>query len=197
VRGFDGPDAAGIYYNAAALGYVPSYALGAANAVIMPKVARAWAEGRVDDVHAVLGRSLQFALLGAAPAIVGVMVAYRVAVGFGWAFAEGTPILGVLMVGQAINVACGSVGVTLLMCGYERLVAGSYAVSLAVNTIVSMLLVPILGPLGAAVGTALALSIWNLWLVANLRARIGVDTSVLRFGLGRPVLSAPGPNRSS
>jgi len=194
VRGMDSPEGAGVYFNAAALAFVPSYALQAANAVIMPRVSRAWAEDRLDDVHAVLGQSLRFALVGGVPAIVGVLVAYQLGIGFGWTFAEGVPILGMLMVGQAVHVASGSVGITLLMCGHERLVAGSYAASLALNALVSVTLVPILGPLGAAVGTAVALSAWNLWLVWNLRMRVGVDTSVLRRIIGRPGISGRSPS---
>ncbi len=197
VRSLDSADGAGVYFNAAALALVPAYALSAANAVIMPRVSRAWAEGRIDDVHAVLGRSLRFALAGAIPASAGVMVAYAWGVDLGWAFAEGIPILGVLVAGQLVNVASGSVGITLLMCGYERLVALSYAASLTLNVVVSVALVPVLGPLGAAAGTALALSAWNLWLVANLRARLGVDTSVLRAVFGRPALSGRPPTPSS
>jgi len=198
VRTMDSSEGAGLYYNAAALAFVPSYALQAANSVIMPTVSRAWSEGRLDDVHAVLGKSLRFALLGGIPAVAGVLFAYQLGIGPGWTFAEGVPILGVLMIGQMVNVSCGSVGITLLMCGYERLVAGSYAATLTLNAVVSMTLVPLIGPLGAAVGTAVALAVWNLWLVFNLRARIGVDTSVLRRLFGRPGVSdARRPTRSA
>ena len=186
IGALDSAEGAGLYYNAAAMAYVPSYALNAANAVIMPEVSRAHSEDRLDDVHAVLGKSLRFGIAGGIPAVIGVLVAYRLGAGIGWTFPEGVPILTVLMVGQVVNVLSGSVGITLVMCGYERLVASSYAMSLVVNGAVSVALVPLIGPIGAAVGTATAMAVWNLWLVRHLRARVGVDTSVLRGALGRP-----------
>lgn len=192
VRALDSPDGAGLYFNAAALSFVPGYALHAANMVIMPAVSRAWAERQPDEMHRLLGQSLQFAVVGAVPATLGVIVAYPLGTQFGVTFAEGMPILAVLLAGQAVNVLCGSVGVTLLMSGHERLVAASFAATLTVNVLLSAVLVPILGPLGAAVGTAVALAVWNVWLVVNVRARVGVDTSVARV-----LATGPGPTRLS
>ncbi|MEN0065466.1 MAG: polysaccharide biosynthesis C-terminal domain-containing protein [Myxococcota bacterium] len=196
VRWVDSPEGAGIYFNATALAVVPSYALGAANSVIMPQVSRAWAEQRLADVHVVLGKSLRLALIGWAPAVVGVVTVFQLGVDLGWTFAEGLPILIVLLVGQSINVWCGSVGATLLMSGHERLVATTYAGTLLLNVAISIVLVPLVGPVGAAIGTASAVSAWNLWLVATLRARVGVDTSIARHLWPLPI-SAPSPNRSS
>ena len=80
---------------------------------------------------------------------------------FGGSFATGTTALRILLIGQSVNVATGSVGYILLMVGrtgWDLLVyAGSFALDLGV----AFLLAPHLHAAGAAIAQALTLSVSN------------------------------------
>jgi O-antigen/teichoic acid export membrane protein len=76
---------------------------------------------------------------------------------FGGEFESGTAALRILLVGQAVNVATGSVGFILIMVGRTGWDLAVYAASFALDLVVAFTLVPHLGAEGAATAQAVTL----------------------------------------
>jgi len=70
--------------------------------------------------------------------------------------------LSIIAAGQFVNVVTGSVGYLLMMCGYERLMKNTTAMSAIVNILANVPLCPRFGVNGAAVASAITLIAQNL-----------------------------------
>ena len=75
---------------------------------------------------------------------------------FGKDFVQGGMALIILSLGQLINAATGPVGALLTMTGQERGAAVVLGAGATLNVLLSVILVPILGLLGAAIAAASA-----------------------------------------
>jgi O-antigen/teichoic acid export membrane protein len=80
---------------------------------------------------------------------------------FGGNFASGTTALRILLIGQAVNVATGSVGFILIMVGRTGWDLTVYASSFVLDLAVAILLVPHLHAEGAAIAQATTLVLSN------------------------------------
>jgi O-antigen/teichoic acid export membrane protein len=76
---------------------------------------------------------------------------------FGGGFQSGTAALRILLIGQAVNVATGSVGFILIMVGRTGWDLAVYAASFLLDLAVAFALVPHLGAEGAALAQAVTL----------------------------------------
>jgi O-antigen/teichoic acid export membrane protein len=76
---------------------------------------------------------------------------------FGGEFQSGTAALRILLIGQAVNVATGSVGFILIMVGRTGWDLVVYAASFLLDLVVAFTLVPHLGARGAAIAQAVTL----------------------------------------
>lgn len=73
------------------------------------------------------------------------------------------PWLLILALGQLANAFAGPVLNVLNMTGYEKSARNTMLVMATVNIALNALLIPLMGPLGAAVATASTMIGWNLW----------------------------------
>jgi O-antigen/teichoic acid export membrane protein len=85
----------------------------------------------------------------------------------------------ILAIGQLFNVACGSVGLFLVMAGYERDTLNGQIIALVVNAVASVILIPPFGAVGAASAVALGVVTWNAVLAFRFLQRLGFRPSVL------------------
>jgi O-antigen/teichoic acid export membrane protein len=146
------------------------------NAALLPRIIRLYTLGDRAKLEFTLRRG---ASLASVPLLlsVGVLALFgRQIMGlvFGEFFEAAAPILLVLAVGQAVNVAMGSCGVVLSMTGNER--AGMFA-SLgcgALALLLATLLGQGLGILGVAAGASAGLVVRNLSLLALVHRRLGI-----------------------
>jgi O-antigen/teichoic acid export membrane protein len=82
---------------------------------------------------------------------------------FGSRYDIGADWLRILLVGQIVNVSVGAAGFVLIMVGRTTWDLLVYASSFAVDVIIAVLLVPHLGPKGAAIAQATTLVFSNLF----------------------------------
>ena len=80
---------------------------------------------------------------------------------FGAGFAEGDTALRIVLLGQLLNIATGSVGFILIMVGRTGWDLAVYAASLALDLIVAFVLAPRLGMEGAAIANAVTFGVSN------------------------------------
>ncbi len=108
---------------------------------------------------------------------------------FGAEFMAGAGCLMVLATGQMVNGSVGPVGLVLAMTGRHNFLMVASMIVCTANFFLNMILIPLYGILGAAVATALSVTVFNLIMVAMVFVCLGIHpydfkyVRILLFGL--------------
>jgi len=100
---------------------------------------------------------------------------------YGKEYIVGISALSILVVGQLLNAAFGSVGALLNMTGHEKDAMRGMLIALVVNIVLNFLLIPFFGMEGAAISTVISLLIWNALLRYYVKIRLGIESSGLIY----------------
>jgi O-antigen/teichoic acid export membrane protein len=92
---------------------------------------------------------------------------------FGAEFAGGYYLMFILAIGLLARAAIGPIERLLNMLGEQRMCALVHAGAFAVNFGLCIVLIPLLGPAGAAIATAVALVFESVWLFVVTKKRLG------------------------
>ena len=181
------PEAVGIYRIAVQLALLISFTLSAMNVVLSNRVVKLYEAGSLVKLQNLLTQSSRAVLLSALPTALVFIYFGRDIIGlvFGEAFSQGADALIILTVGQLVNAALGSVSLVLNMIGLERETVKVTIVAAILNVVLNATLIPIWGIYGAALGTAVSLTFWNIYLVVQLYRRTNLIVSPVTFGLKR------------
>lgn len=172
----------GVYAIANKLAQLICLGLMVFNRSLGPAVATLYAEGKLQQLQSIITRTTRYIFLLSVPVtLVLVIGAQPILAIAGPEFTRGSMALMILCVGQLGNALTGSVGILLNMCGYERYTAWTIAISVTLNAILDLLLIPSMGINGAAIATTTSLLLANVLKVIWVQNKIGIDTSI--FGL--------------
>jgi O-antigen/teichoic acid export membrane protein len=175
--------AVGIFSAANRTAMLTSFVLMAVNSISAPKFAALHKQGDLATLGEIARKSAKLMALVASPVLaIFLLFPTWVMSLFGAEFASGATVLSILALGQFVNVVTGSVGWILIMCGYERLMRNNIAICAALSVSLNILLVPRLGAIGAAVATAVTLSLQMLIGAAMVWQKLGVLTVPLWRG---------------
>jgi O-antigen/teichoic acid export membrane protein len=140
-----------------------SFFLTAVNTMIGPKVAELYTHKDYDSVHRIVKRFSLLITLASTPIFIVLIFQGDFVMGmFGDSFAKGGTVLSVLALGQAITTVTGLAGFLLIMAGHENDVQNTSVVALIVLVIMSIVLIPSYGMIGAAWATVIATACSNL-----------------------------------
>lgn len=130
---------------------------------VAPRYAKMYASGRLNDMRYLAKLSTWSMLLVTVPLTIGVLFfSEQIMSIFGDGFEGASSLLIILVISQTINVATGSVGLLLTMCGQEReyrratIIAGTTAICLTI------LLAPGFGAMGIAISSATGIIVQNI-----------------------------------
>lgn len=181
-----GSTEAGFYTASAKIAGVVGLVLVAVNAIATPRLSGMFVRREVRRMEslAVRGAMLAFwpslglsiVLIAFGPYVLGL---------FGPDFAKSTTVLTVLLAGQVVNAAAGSVGYIMIMTGHQNTSVKVYACVAAGHLLLLPIAVSLFGSIGAATVTALSLATWNVWLSGLTGRKVGIRTSALA-GIGSP-----------
>lgn len=87
----------------------------------------------------------------------------------GTSFVDAWPLLVVSAIGSMVNAGTGSVGYMLLMTGHQRISFFNSLVSVTLNIILGVLLIPRFGAMGTALGTTITLILVNMMRFFEVR----------------------------
>jgi O-antigen/teichoic acid export membrane protein len=177
----------GIYGAAYKTAAIVSFALAATNAIVAPLIASYYARRDMEGLQ----ETVQLAALGGfgLALFLGVMVIGTSGFllgAFGEEFLQARSTLGILILGQLINVGAGPVMLLLTLTGHERETLHVQGWSAGVNVLLCLILIPLCGITGAAVTSVISISLWNFWLGYLVVKRLGIHPSIL-FALRRYV----------
>lgn len=167
------PAQVGVYAVAMALvGFVP-IALQSVNQIFSPTIAELHAIGDRALLQRLYSTLTKWILALTLPLALTIAVFARPFMGiFGHAFEAGAIVLVVGTGGQVVNCAVGSVGYLLLMSGHQNQIVRIQAVNAVLIIGLSIVLVQRYGIFGAALASAIAVSITNLWSLAVVHRRL-------------------------
>ena len=106
---------------------------------------------------------------------------------FGPDFTAGYPLICILAIGLIARASVGPVERLLTMLGEQRICAAVYAGAFALNLVLCLILVPLLGLEGAAIATTTAMVVESALLFWVTRTRLGLHV----FIWGRPAAAVP------
>ncbi|WP_078085067.1 oligosaccharide flippase family protein [Microbulbifer mangrovi] len=156
-----------------------SFILMAVNLVLAPRFAALYKQRKMVELRKLSMMSVRLMIFFSFPLVV-VMLGFpelfmRL---FGEGFSEGAYLLQILVIGQFINVATGSVGYLLSMSGHETDLRNTVLVSGPIALVLAFALTPVWGATGSAVATAVAVGTQNLLAVWQVKRRLGFNTLV-------------------
>lgn len=178
---FRSEEEVGLYKVAASAATVALFGMQTASMVISPHMARLHAIGDIDRLRKITALGALASTAMTLPVLAVFLIGGSALIGFvyGHEYKDAFMPLAILVSGQTINAMFGCVGALLGMSGQERDAAKWLSVSVAVNILGALILVPFFGMSGAAIASVLAILVWNFayWLIA--KRRLGVDSSFI------------------
>jgi O-antigen/teichoic acid export membrane protein len=177
LKQFDNYAVVAIYSVAVKLTLLLSVALASVNAVLAPKIAEDFNRKDLNSLALKVKKSTRLIFFSTAPAIVILALSAEwILSWFGPAYgAAKTPLL-ILLLGQAVNTLCGSVGVYLNMTNKQKAFQWIVASALVLNVALNAYLIPLYGMNGAAWATASSMMAWNIIAVIYVYKRDRIKT---------------------
>jgi O-antigen/teichoic acid export membrane protein len=164
----------GVYASALRLAMLVAVPLLAVNSIMGPTAASLHGAGETERLR------VTFARMTWATAVVGLLVgAVLIVAGpfllglFGPEFVAGYPALVVLVVGQVVNAATGSVGVVLGMTGHAGRLFVNAGLTAVLTVVLNVLLIPLFGIVGSALATSISLATVNVVRTIQVRQVLG------------------------
>ncbi|MCA1682463.1 MAG: flippase [Actinobacteria bacterium] len=170
----------GVYTVVARAADVLTIGLLAVTTPLSPRIAQLFTLGDSAGLQSVVTKAARLSVAWSAPVAVVLIVFSHPLLGiFGSQFAGAGGPLAIMVVGQFVNTGAGPTGVVLMMTKHERAAAVAVAAGVLVNIALNALLVPSLGVVGAALGTAASRIIWNVSLAAYAGLRLHINTTAV------------------
>ncbi|WP_223032321.1 flippase [Hanstruepera marina] len=172
----------GIYDSAEKLAALSNLALIAVNSIAAPKFAEAHSKDNIHELKAVMQKSTKMIFFITAPLLLILIVFGKPVLGlYGSEFIVGYWCLVFLCLGRFISSISGSVGYLLQMTGQQKTFQNVVFLAFIINLILSLILIPRFGILGAAVSKCIAIVFWNVTLVIIIKKRLGFWTFYIPF----------------
>jgi O-antigen/teichoic acid export membrane protein len=106
---------------------------------------------------------------------------------FGAGFSLAQAPLVVLILGQWFGAGSGTVGLLMILTGYERQSLAVLGWCTLIESALCVIVIPVFGILGAAVVSTLGLCLWNIWMHHLVVRHLGIHPSI--FFAVRKILS--------
>lgn len=164
----------GIFGAATRISLLATFFLASVNTVVAPRFAALHANGDIEGLAKLARQFVILVTLMTSPVfIILIFGSTWVMSMFGPDFVVGGPVLLVLACGQFFNALTGPVSLILTMSGHEAEARNCGYVSLAVMVVLSPILIPLYGPIGAAIVASASLFAINVMPVWYVWRRLG------------------------
>lgn len=175
------PEDVGVYKVAVSIAALPVIFISPMTVILAPLIVRSFKTNRKYIQQRLLSRFVELSLLLAIPTtIIGTVYTDQVInILYGGSFIKASLPTQILIVSQLINLATGFPHLVLNMTGKETTVIRVISTAALVNISMNLILVPSLGPEGAAAATGSALLVTNIFLTIICIKKYRVNTSVL------------------
>lgn len=172
----------GVYSVCLRLAQLISIVLIVVNTISAPKFAELYWARKSDELQRIIRQSTKLMFWGSLTLSTILALGSSWILGFfGSEFIEGQAALWILIFGQLMNAATGSVGLFLNMSGHQNILRNTALGSLTLQIILAIILIPVIGLLGAAIATAASGIIWNLMCILYVKKKLNIKTYYFFF----------------
>lgn len=169
VAAMRGPGDAAIYAAATRFLVVGQLGNQAISMTVQPRLSALLARGKRDTARSLYQTSTAWLVLLSWPVFLLSAVYAPVVLGlFGEQYRQGAMVVVIMGLSMLVASGCGVVDIVLIMTGRTMANLGNTVLALGLNLALDLLLVPVLGILGAAIGWAVALLAANLVPLAQV-----------------------------
>jgi O-antigen/teichoic acid export membrane protein len=168
----------GIYTAALRLATLTGFILVAVNTILAPRFAALFHAGEMVRLEQLARNSTRMTLLVASPLFLLFVVTPRfITAVYGRDFTAAAVPLMIVSIGQFVNVAAGSVGLLLSMTGNQVPLKRIMISSALLNVVLSFVLIPKYGLLGAAVSNAMPVIAANIASTYQVKRNLNITVS--------------------
>lgn len=166
----------GVYNVCLKLATLTTLSLQAINSILAPKIAKSFANGDNDYKKLItFSTKLNFVITVIIVSIILFFNDFFLGL-FGESFKAGAAILFIFCVGQIINSFSGSVGVILQMIGKQKIYQNFVVSALIINLILTFVLTPLYGGIGASISTVISMTFWNIGSAIYLKKEMNIES---------------------
>ncbi len=166
---------AGIYSAAMTTASLVAFGLLAINSIAVPTIASLHAEGNQKGLQRLVSWVTLVLFITSAVLGAGLIAFGRPVLGlFGQEFRTGYAALALWVIAQAVNATAGPNRALLNMTGHQVKNAQVLGISAALNLILNVALIPLLGITGAALAGMVTAVLWNVWLSVLVWQRLRI-----------------------
>lgn len=162
----------GIYSACIKLSFAITFILASINGFIAPKISQAYADNDYTKIRNIYIQSIQIVAFFTIPIFALLFIFPEFFLGlFGDEFKSATSTLLIVNMGYLISALCGSVGYILNMTGNQKIFMKIILISLIMNVLLNIILIPLYGLDGAATATLVSLGLWNIVSLSILKIK--------------------------
>jgi O-antigen/teichoic acid export membrane protein len=170
---------AGVYSSASQISDLVVFALTSINSILAPMISELYHTGQKQELQRIIKLAARVIFVFTLTVSIILISGGKILLGmFGPEFTVAFVPLVILLFGKIINSLAGSVGFIMAMTRHQRQMGLIVTASAGVNIVLNYLLIPPLGLLGAAVSTALTMSMWNIIAVVYIQRNLGIYPTI-------------------
>ncbi|EIF5145638.1 polysaccharide biosynthesis C-terminal domain-containing protein [Vibrio parahaemolyticus] len=156
---------------------ITAFVLIAVNRAVSAKYASLYSDGNIIELQSVVTTSSRIMLIGGGGLILLIFVFSNSLLNvFGEEFLQAKGVLFVLLFAQLINILTGSVSYLLSMTGHEKIQTKIVMMSSLTMVVLSLLLIPKLGAIGASFSLLFSMTMNNFLGWYYVREIVGINT---------------------
>lgn len=182
IEGYESAVSVGVMLVAIKLAGLVNMPLMVLNKVCAPRFSRLYSENQHEQLQEYLGQVTKLAFFSAV--VMGVFLVvgseYLLAI-FGSDFIQVKNILFILVCGQLVSCASGSVGLFMMMTGNEKAFRNIAVMVMLLSAVFYWVVLPVYGIIGAACVLAASQAALNIFSVIYIKYRLGFITMYLPF----------------
>jgi O-antigen/teichoic acid export membrane protein len=176
IEFFGQSDSVGVYNAALLLSGIISLPLTGLNQAISPIISDLYNQNKKTELTETLQWSTRWiSTVGLGFGIIFFIFSDEIILLWGEDYYYGGVFLSILVIPKIVNAVTGSSGFVLQMTEHQDLALVNNITSLVVNIILDIILIPRYGPIGAAIGTAVALSLNNILCLIEVNVLVGLS----------------------
>jgi O-antigen/teichoic acid export membrane protein len=165
----------GYYDIAVKLANLTNFLLLAINSMAAPRFSELFQRNELEELFYVAKKSTRLIFWTTAPILFGLIVLGGPVLSFvfGKGFTMAYPSLVFLSIGQFVNSISGSTGTFMNMTGHEKNLQNILLGAATINILMSLLLIPSMGMIGAALAGMTSMTFWNAYTLFYIKSKYG------------------------
>jgi O-antigen/teichoic acid export membrane protein len=172
----------GIYAVVLRLALIVNFVIVAFNSILAPKFASLYRHNQIPDIQKLVSNSVYIMTLATLPIFIFYLIypSYALLL-FGDEFLGAEIALIILTFGQFVNIYAGPAAILLMMTGHQENMRKNTLISFSCGLITGIILIPILGVVGAAISATLGIVLLNILAVVSVHGLLGIHMPLSRL----------------